>query len=104
MAVASIDRRTINRGETLGFCFALSRKENPDSVSLECEITVLGKRGGVDLITPRSIDQDGFGQFIGILSEAETDLSPGEYFLIATITGTDIRRELQQRFTVREAW
>jgi hypothetical protein len=98
--ISKIDRRTINRGETLGFTFGIDRM----NAALACEITILPKRGGSDLITPRNIPVSPRGVFTGTLTEAETDLAPGEYFLVATITGTDVRREIEQRFTVREGW
>ena len=98
---SSIDRRSINRGETLGFMFSLTPRSTE---ALTCQITLLSKRGGADLMTPRTIDIDSLGHFTGTLSETETDIAPGEYFLVATLTGSNIRRELEQRFTVRDAW
>jgi hypothetical protein len=102
--IKKLDRRSINQGETLGFTFGMSRKDGVGSDGLSCEITIRAKRGGIDLISPREIQPDAKGLFVGTLSVSETDLPPGEYFLLATITGTDLRREIEQRFTVREAW
>lgn len=103
MAVSSIDRRTINRGETLGFTFGLDSRYR-DALPLECKVTIQTKRGGDDLITPIDVEQNSRGMFVGKLTADETDLPAGEYFVVARITGQGIYRELERRLTLLESW
>ena len=96
----SIDRQSISRGESLGFMFEVE-KVPADAI---CTIHVRQRRGGDDQITARVVEADAQSRYIGTLTPEETDLAPGQYFLIADMQGTDFAAELWQRFVVREAF
>ena len=101
MPRSELDRYDVYRGESLDFQF-LTYENDPSGWT--CQIDVKANKAGSSLITPRTISYYGNGLFKGFLTATETDLAPGQYFLIAKFTNTDQERQEALRFHVKQAW